>query len=70
MQRCKSLHPKSFFVEAAKANTLFRLPFVLVGLRTSRLFRKRRDACNVLSYRVAVYAEHFADGSVVVVEVL
>lgn len=24
MQRCKSLHPKSFFVEAAKANTLFR----------------------------------------------
>lgn len=23
MQRCKSLHPKSFFVEAAKANTLF-----------------------------------------------
>lgn len=24
MQRCKSLHPKSFFVEAAEANTLFR----------------------------------------------
>lgn len=30
MQRCKSLHPKSFFVEAAKANTLFRLPFLSV----------------------------------------
>lgn len=24
MQRCKSLLPKSFFVEAAEANTLFR----------------------------------------------
>ena len=55
MQRCKSLHPKSFFVEADKANTLFR---------------KRSDACYVLSYRVAVYAEHLAYGSVVVVEVL
>lgn len=31
MQRCKSLHPKSFFVEAAEANTLFRfLSFWLV----------------------------------------
>lgn len=55
MQRCKSLHHKSFFVEAAKANTLFR---------------KRSDACYVLSYRVAVYAEHLAYGCVVVVEVL
>ncbi len=25
MQRCRSLHPKSFYVEATKANTLFRL---------------------------------------------
>ena len=41
-----------------------------IGLRASRLFRERRDACNVLSYRVAVYAEYPADGSVVVVEVL
>ena len=25
MQRSRSLHPKSFYVEATKANTLFRL---------------------------------------------
>lgn len=30
MQRRRSLHPKSFFVEATKANTLFRLPFLSV----------------------------------------
>lgn len=35
MQRCKSLHPKSFFVEAAKANTLFR-------------FRSYQSACIML----------------------